>query len=94
MSFDMKVTVMRFNNKVGSNRGFYSDHFDESLLVEMESSVIAKMFIDKQRGFDTWDNDLLIFKHDDSDWWEITKGVKMESFCGEDFTFGFIKLTG
>ena len=90
----MKVTVMRFNNKVGSNRGFYSDHFDESLLVEMESSVIAKMFIDKQRGFDTWDNYLLIFKHDDSDWWEITKGVKMESFCGEDFTFGFIKLTG
>ena len=90
----MKVTVMRFNNKVGSNRGFYSDHFDESLLVEMESSVIAKMFIDKQRGFDTLDNYLLIFKHDDSDWWEITKGVKMESFCGEDFTFGFIKLTG
>lgn len=90
----MKVTVMRFNNKTGSNRGFYSDHFDEKLLVEMEPSIVATMFIDKQRGFNTWDNYLLVFKYDNDDWWEITEGVKLESFCNEDFTFGFIKLTG
>lgn len=82
---------MRFNNKVGSSRGFYSDHFDEKLLVEMKPSTVANMFIDKQRGFDTWDNYLLVFKHDE-DWREITKGVKLESFCNEDYTFGFIKL--
>ena len=88
------ITVMRFNNKHGWSRGFYSDHFDEKLLVEMEASVIAKMFIDKNKGFDTWENYLLVFKNIDSSWYEITKGVKLESFCNEDFTFGFIKLTG
>ena len=89
------ITVMRFNSHHGWSRGFYSDHFDEKLLVEMEASVVAKMFIDKQRGFDTWDNYLLVFKLDnDDDWWEITKGVKLEIFCSEIFTFGFIKLTG
>ena len=88
------ITVMRFNNKTGSNRGYYLDHPDEKLLVEMEASIVAKMFIDKQRGFDTWDNYLLVFKRDnDDDWWEITKGVKLEIFCSEIFTFGFIKLT-
>lgn len=88
------ITVMRFNNKHGWSRGFYSDHFDEKLLVEMEASIIAKMFIDKNKGFDTWENYLLVFKNIDSSWYEITKGVKLESFCNEDFTFGFIKLTG
>lgn len=88
------ITVMRFNHHRGSGRGFYSDHFDEKLLVEMEASIIAKMFIDKNKGLDTWDNYLLIFKDTDSSWYEITKGVKLESFCREDFTFGFIKLTG
>ena len=91
----MKVTVMRFNNKTGSNRGYYLDHLDEKLVVEMEASIVAKMFIDKQRGFDTWGNYLLVFKRDnDADWWEIPKGVKLEIFCSENFTFGFIKLTG
>ena len=85
------IKVMRYNYKTGRNRGFYSDHFDKKNLVEMEASIVAKMFVDKQRGFDTWDNYLLIFKHDE-DWWEITKGVKLESFCNEDYTFGFIKL--
>ena len=85
---------MRFNNQHGWRKGFYSDHFDEKLLVEMEASIIAKMFIDKSKGRDTWDNYLLIFKNIDSSWYEITKGVELESFCSEDFTFGFIKLTG
>ena len=58
----------------------------------MESSVVAKMFVDKNRGWDTWDNYLLIFKNADSDWYEITKGVKMEDFCSDENTFGFIKL--
>ena len=88
------ITVMRFNNQHGWSKGFYSDHFDEKLLVEMEASIIAKMFIDKSKGWDTWDNYLLIFKNIDSRWYEITKGVKLESFCSEDFTFGFIKLIG
>ena len=88
------ITVMRFNNKTGSNRGYYLDHLDEKLVVEMEASIVAKMFIDKQRGWDTWDNYLLIFKSVDSDWYEITNGVKLEIFCSENFTFGFIKLTG
>ena len=83
---------MRFNNRHGWDKGFYSDHFDEKLLVEMEASIIAKMFIDKSKGWDTWDNYLLIFKNIDSSWYEITKGVKLESFCREDFTFAFIKL--
>ena len=88
------ITVMRFNHHRGRGRGFYSDHFDEKLLVEMEASIIAKMFINKNKGWDNLDNYLLVFKHDNDDWWEITKGVKLESFCNEDFTFGFIKLTG
>ena len=87
------ITVMRFNSHHGWSRGFYSDHFDEKLLVKMEASIIAKMFIDKNKGLDTWDNYLLIFKNIDSSWYEITKGVKLESFCSEDFTFAFIKLT-
>ena len=86
------ITVMRYNYKTGQNRGFYSDHFDEKLLVVMEASIVAKMFIDKNKGWDTWDNYLLIFKNIDSSWYEITKGVKLESFCREDFTFAFIKL--
>ena len=86
------ITVMRFNHHQGWSKGFYSDHFDENLLVEMEASIVAKMFIDKNKGFDTWDNYLLIFKSIDSNWYEITKGIKLESFCSEDFTFGFIKL--
>ena len=86
---------MRFNHRHGWSKGFYSDHFDEKLLVEMEASIVAKMFIDKNKGWDTWDNYLLVFKRDnDDDWWEITKGVKLEIFCSENFTFGFIKLTG
>ena len=86
------ITVMRFNNQHGHGRGFYSDHFDEKLLIEMEASIIAKMFIEKNKGFDTWENYLLVFKDVDSNWYEITKGVKLESFCREDFTFAFIKL--
>jgi len=88
------ITVMRFNHHHGWSRGFYSDHFDEKLLVEMEASVVAKMFIDKQRGFDTWDNYLLIFKSVESDWYEINKGVKLEIFRSENFNFGFIQVTG
>ena len=35
---------------------------------------------------------VVVFKHDnDLSWWEITKGVKLESFCNKDFKFGFIK---
>ena len=83
---------MRFNNNHDWGRGFYSDHFDEKLLVEMEASIIAKMFIDKNRGWDTWDNYLLIFKNVDSNWYEITKGVKLEDFCNSEVIFGFIKL--
>ena len=44
------ITVMRFNHHHGWSKGFYSDHFDEKLLVEMEASVVAKMFIDKIKG--------------------------------------------
>ena len=86
------ITVMRFNHQRGWSRGFYSEHFDEKLLVEMEASIVAKMFIDRHRGWDTWDKYLLIFKGIDSDWWEITKGVKLEDFCNTEMTFGFIKL--
>ena len=86
------ITVMRFNHHHGWSRGFYSDHFDEKLLVEMEASIVAKMFIDKQRGWDTWDNYLLIFKSVESDWYEITNGVKLEDFCNSETIFGFIKL--
>ena len=86
------ITVMRFNHRKDWSRGFYSDHFDENLLVEMEASIIAKTFIDKNRGFADWDNYLFIFKHVDSDWHEITKGVKLEDFCNSENLFGFIKL--
>ena len=86
------ITVMRFNHLRGRGRGFYSDHFDEKLLVEMEASIVAKMFIDKNKGWDTCNEYLLIFKGIDSDWWEITKGVKLEDFCNTEMTFGFIKL--
>ena len=86
------ITVMRFNHQQGRSRGFYSDHFDEKLLVEMEASIVAKMFIDKYKGWNTWDNYLLIFRSVDSDWYEITKGVKLEDFCNTEMTFGFIKL--
>ena len=86
------ITVMRFNHLRGRGRGFYSDHFDEKLLVEMEASIVAKMFIDKNNGWDTCNKYLLIFKGIDSDWWEITKGVKLEDFCNTEMTFGFIKL--
>lgn len=86
------ITVMRFNHHRGRGRGFYSDHFDEKLLVEMEASIVAKMFIDKNKGWDTCNKYLLIFKAIDSDWWEITKGVKLEDFCNTETTFGFIKL--
>ena len=86
------ITVMRFNHHRGWGRGFYSDHFDEKLLVETEASIVAKMFIDKNKGCVTWDKYLLIFKGIDSDWWEITKGVKLEDFCNTEMTFGFIKL--
>lgn len=86
------ITVMRYNYHQGWGKGFYSDCFDEKLLVEMEAQIIAKMFIDKNRGFDTWDNYLLIFKNVDSNWYEITKGVKLEDFCNGENVFGFIKL--
>ena len=86
------ITVMRFNNKTNWARGFYSEHFDEKLLVEMEASIVAKMFIDKNKGWDTWDNYLLIFKSVDSEWYEITNGVKLEYFCNSETIFGFIKL--
>ena len=86
------ITVMRFNHLRGRGRGFYSDHFDEKLLVEMEASIVAKMFIDKNKGWDTCNKYLLIFKGIDSDWYEITKGVKLEDFCNNENVFGFIKL--
>ena len=60
-------------------------------VVEMEASVIAKMTVDKLKGFG-FEDYILLFKHDnDLSWWEITKGVKLESFCNKDFKFGFIK---
>ena len=86
------ITVMRFNHHRGRGRGFYSDHFDEKLLVEMEASIVAKMFIDKNKGWCALDNYLLIFKGVDSNWYEITKGVKLEDFCNNENVFGFIKL--
>ena len=86
------ITVMRFNHLRGRGRGFYSDHFDEKLLVEMEASIVAKMFIDKNKGWCALDKYLWIFKGVDSDWYEITKGVKLEDFCNNENVFGFIKL--
>ncbi|MEG2307125.1 MAG: hypothetical protein RSB94_07275 [Erysipelotrichaceae bacterium] len=83
--------IMCFNNKIGWSKGWYSEHVNKDSIVEMEASVVAKMTVDKINGFG-FEDYILVFKHDDDlSWWEITKGVKLESFCNRDYKFGFIK---
>ena len=59
---------MCFNNKTGSDRGFYSRHFESKLIIEMEASIIAKMVIDKFNGF-CFETYLLISKSDRKEDW-------------------------
>ena len=83
--------VMCFNSKLDTYCKRLSKHVKEDSVVEMEASVIVKMTVDKLKGFG-FEDYILVFKHDnDLSWWEITKGVKLESFCNKDFKFGFIK---
>lgn len=84
------MIVMRFDrSKKGS--GWYSEHFNGKLFVEMESQVIASMSILKNKNQGYYEDLLLVFKSkDDSSYWEITNGLKLKDFLNEDYVFGFI----
>lgn len=84
------MIVMKYKrSKKGS--GWYSTHWDEDQITEMESQLIAQMFILKNKNQGYYEDLLLIFKSkQDSSYWEVTSGLKLQDFLNEDYIFGFI----
>ena len=84
------MIVMKFKrSKNGS--GWYITHFDENQIIEMESQVIAQMFILKNKNQGYYEDLLMVFKSkEDSSYWEVTSGLKLQDFLNENYVFGFI----
>ena len=84
------MQVIRFNNNSNCTRGFYSKEYNESDIIEMEGSIICKMFLDKERGFG-FEGYILLYNRNNEGWCEITRNVRLDLFLNESFTYAFIK---
>ena len=88
------MIVMKFKRSKNGN-GWYSTHFDENQIIEMESQVIAQMFILKNKNQGYYEDLLMVFKSkEDSSYWEITSRLKLQDFLNENYVFGFISTGG
>lgn len=84
------MQVMRFNNNSNWTRGFYSKEYNESDIIEMEGSIICKMFLDKEKGFG-FEDYILLYNRNNEGWHELTRNVRLDLFLNESFTYAFIK---